>query len=138
VQLVLQASVFVQGGELFMLEMGEPINIKDLAERMIRLSGRKVGTDIAIRIDGIRPGEKLTEELCVPEEGAEPTNHPQILRLHPIGLPVDVIEPAIANLTRLAEQQRHDDVSCALFELVGTASHDSELVDLANMERSRW
>jgi FlaA1/EpsC-like NDP-sugar epimerase len=138
VQLVLQASVFVKGGELFMLEMGEPINIKDLAERMIRLSGRKVGTDIAIRIDGIRPGEKLTEDLCVPEEGAEPTNHPQILRLHPIGLPVDVIEPAIANLTRLAEQQRDDDVSCALFELVGTASHDGELVDLANMERSRW
>lgn len=83
VQLVLQAAAFSNGGEVFMLEMGEPVRIMDLAERMIRLSGRCVGTDVAVRITGMRPGERLEEELRAPEEAPSPTPHPSIVALQP-------------------------------------------------------
>ena len=65
-----------------MLEMGDAVRIIDLAHRMIRLSGRRIGTDVEVRVTGVRPGEKLTEELNVPEEVPEPTIHPSIVRLH--------------------------------------------------------
>jgi FlaA1/EpsC-like NDP-sugar epimerase len=81
VQLVLQASVLATGGELFMLDMGEPVNILELAERMVRLSGHQVGTEIPIRFSGRRPGEKLSEDLQNPEEQAHPTPHRSIVRL---------------------------------------------------------
>jgi FlaA1/EpsC-like NDP-sugar epimerase len=85
VQLVLESSVLSDGGgEVFMLEMGEPVRILDLAERMIRLSGYRVGADIPIEIVGIRPGEKLNEELTTPEEEVITTYHPYINQLIPI------------------------------------------------------
>jgi FlaA1/EpsC-like NDP-sugar epimerase len=85
VQLVLESSVLSDGGgEIFMLEMGEPVRILDLAERMIRLSGYQVGTDISIDVVGIRPGEKLDEELRTPEEEVLTTQHPYINQLLPI------------------------------------------------------
>jgi FlaA1/EpsC-like NDP-sugar epimerase len=138
VQLVLQASAFVEGGEVFMLEMGEPINIRDLAERMIRLSGRAVGTEIPIRINGMRPGEKLVEELRAPDEHAESTAHPSILRLQPVRLHADALDAGIAELTRLAQRRRGLDVSGALFDLVGATPVDDApgFIDLAAAERS--
>jgi FlaA1/EpsC-like NDP-sugar epimerase len=137
VQLVLQASVFVEGGEVFMLEMGEAVNIRDLAERMIRLSGHEVGTEIAIRISGPRRGEKLVEELRAPDERAEPTEHASILRLVPVPLPGDVLDDGILQLTELAKCRRDDDVSRLLFDLVNAAPpNETALVDLAAMERS--
>jgi FlaA1/EpsC-like NDP-sugar epimerase len=81
VQLVLQASVLAQGGDIFMLKMGEPVRILDLAHRMIRLSGYNPGTDIAVEITGPRPGEKLREETRAPREQLLPTMHPSIDRL---------------------------------------------------------
>ncbi len=85
VQLVLESSVLSDGGgEVFMLEMGEPVRIVDLAERMIRLSGYQVGVDIPIQIVGIRPGEKLDEELRTPDEEVLTTHHPYINQLIPI------------------------------------------------------
>jgi FlaA1/EpsC-like NDP-sugar epimerase len=81
VQLVLQSAVLAEQGDIYMLEMGEPLSILDLAHRMIRLSGRHPGTDIGIRITGPRVGEKLHEQLHCPDEEFVATQHPSILRL---------------------------------------------------------
>jgi FlaA1/EpsC-like NDP-sugar epimerase len=85
VQLVLESSVLSDGGgEVFMLEMGDPVSILDLAKRMIRLSGFQDGEDIDIEIVGVRPGEKFDEELRTPEEEVLNTYHPYINQLIPI------------------------------------------------------
>ena len=80
VQLVLQAGALGMSGELFMLDMGEPVRVFDLARDMIRLSGLQEGVDINIEFTGIRPGEKLYEEMFFSHEVAEATSHPKILR----------------------------------------------------------
>jgi FlaA1/EpsC-like NDP-sugar epimerase len=104
---------------------------------MIRLSGHAVGTEIAIRINGPRRGEKLVEELRSPSERAEPTAHPSILRLVPVPLPADVLNEGILQLTELASCRRDDDASRLLFDLVSAAPlDDAALVDLAGIERS--
>jgi FlaA1/EpsC-like NDP-sugar epimerase len=78
VQLVLQAAVIGRGGEIFMLDMGQPVKIIDLAKDLIRLSGYEVGKDIDIVFTGLRPGEKLFEELFIKGEQYEPTQHEKI------------------------------------------------------------
>ncbi len=78
-QLILQAAVMGQGGEIFVLEMGEPVKIRELAEQMIRLAGKRPGEDIEITYTGLRPGEKLSEELFHAKEILTPTGHRQIL-----------------------------------------------------------
>lgn len=80
-QLIMQAAVMGEGGEIFLLEMGEPIKISYLAEQMIRLSGKTPGKDIEIRYTGLRPGEKLVEELFYPNEQVVKTEHEKIHRL---------------------------------------------------------
>jgi FlaA1/EpsC-like NDP-sugar epimerase len=80
VQLVIQAGSLARGGEVYVLEMGEPVRILDLAEDMIRFSGLEPGRDIAIEVVGRRPGEKLHEDLFNPYERADPTTAPKILR----------------------------------------------------------
>jgi len=77
-QLVLQAGAMGQGGEIFVLDMGEPVKIVDLARDLIKLSGLREGDDIEVRFTGLRPGEKLFEELALEEEGAERTRHPKV------------------------------------------------------------
>ena len=103
VQLVLQSAALSRGGEVFMLEMGEPVRILDLAQRMIELSGRRVGSDIEVRVTGVRPGEKLEEELASPEEVTEPTDHPSIVRLVPVRLPGDVLDHEVRQLVEAAD-----------------------------------
>jgi FlaA1/EpsC-like NDP-sugar epimerase len=81
VRLVLNASVLGDGGEIFLLDMGEPVRILDLATAMIRLSGAEAHDDIEVRFTGLRPGEKLYEELVTDSEIAAPTSHPKIFKL---------------------------------------------------------
>jgi FlaA1/EpsC-like NDP-sugar epimerase len=81
VRLVLHASVLGEGGEIFLLDMGEPVRILDLATAMIRLSGVEAHDDIEVRFTGLRPGEKLYEELITDSEVAAPTGHPKIFKL---------------------------------------------------------
>jgi FlaA1/EpsC-like NDP-sugar epimerase len=82
-QLILQAMAMGQGGETFALDMGEPIRIRDLAEQMIRLAGKQPGRDISILYTGLRPGEKLFEELFHPLENYHSTSHPKIFEATP-------------------------------------------------------
>jgi FlaA1/EpsC-like NDP-sugar epimerase len=78
-QLVLEAATMGQGGEIYVFDMGEPVKIADLAHQMVRLSGLQPGKDIAIKYTGLRPGEKLYEELLAGDENTLPTHHPKIL-----------------------------------------------------------
>lgn len=77
-QLIIQAGAIGERGEIFLLDMGEPVRVLDLAQDMIRLSGLTVGEDIEIQITGMRPGEKLREELLIAEEGAQATRYEKI------------------------------------------------------------
>jgi FlaA1/EpsC-like NDP-sugar epimerase len=124
VQLVLQSSVLSSGGEIFMLEMGVPVRILDLAERMIRLSGCQVGIDIPIEISGIRSGEKLTEELSTPDEQVLGTSHPYINRLVPIKAPADVFTAELEELETATDRRDRDRVRTLLF----TAAATSEMI----------
>ncbi|HET7396335.1 MAG TPA: nucleoside-diphosphate sugar epimerase/dehydratase [Gammaproteobacteria bacterium] len=77
--LILQAAAMGRGGEIFVLDMGQPVRIRDLAEQMIRLSGLKLDRDIKVAYTGLRPGEKLHEELFYAREALKPTTHPKLL-----------------------------------------------------------
>ncbi len=88
VSLVLQAGAYAKGGEIFVLDMGEPVKILDLAQNLIKLSGFRVGEDIKIQFTGLRPGEKLYEELLMEEEGMKDTANKMI---H-IGKPIELDE----------------------------------------------
>ncbi len=88
VSLVLQAGAYAKGGEIFVLDMGEPVRIYDLAENMIKLSGLEPNVDIDIKITGLRPGEKLYEERLMKEEGLQKTANEKIS----IGKPLDIDE----------------------------------------------
>jgi FlaA1/EpsC-like NDP-sugar epimerase len=89
VQLVLQAGAMGEGGEVFVLDMGDPVRVVDLARDLIRLSGLLEGHDIEIRFTGIRPGEKLYEELLFDAEHATPTSHAKVLRAKNAALALD-------------------------------------------------
>ena len=98
VSLVLQAGAYAKGGEIFILDMGEPVKILDLAENMIRLSGLTPGEDIEIKFTGLRPGEKLYEELLIDEDNKKETPNKRIFIGQPI--PLDE-EKFIADIRRL-------------------------------------
>ena len=108
VQLVLQAGAIGRGGEVFVLDMGEPVKVLDLATDLIRLSGLEVGTDIEIRFSGTRPGEKLYEELFFDSESAIPTDHPKVLRATNGALPLG-LSTVVDVLVEGARTGRPDD-----------------------------
>lgn len=103
-QLVIQAGYMGEGGEIFVLDMGKPVRILDLAHDMVRLSGLTVGRDIEIKTVGLRPGEKLYEELHVEGEEHLPTRHPKIVVAKcNDDVRID-IQGAIRQLEKIAEQ----------------------------------
>lgn len=103
-QLVLQASALGNGGEIFILDMGEPVRIVDLARDMIALSGLIPEQDIAIEFTGIRPGEKLYEELMFDDEAATATAHPKIRVAHITPQPREILAAALDRLDRLTRK----------------------------------
>ena len=100
-RLVLQAGAMAKGGEIFILDMGKPVKIVELAENLIRLSGLRPYEDIPIEFCGLRPGEKLYEELNLAEEGQDSTTHEKIFISHQ--LPFDYKELLERNLPELGE-----------------------------------
>ena len=108
VQLVLQAGALGRGGEVFLLDMGEAIRIVDIATDLIRLSGLTVGTDIQIKFTGMRPGEKLYEEMFFSAENVLTTDHPKVLRARNGILPEGVMR-RIQVLVEAAESEHMDD-----------------------------
>jgi FlaA1/EpsC-like NDP-sugar epimerase len=111
VSLVIEAGSRGQGGEVFLLDMGEPIRIVDLARHLVTLSGLEPGRDIAIEFTGLRPGEKLHEELLTDEENRQPTEHPKIYRSPRTSLAWAVLAPAIARLEALAMTETVDEAA---------------------------
>lgn len=111
--LVIQAGAMAKGGEVFVLDMGEPVKIVDLARRMIHLSGHRAKTtdnpngDIEIIFTGLRPGEKLYEELIIGEDNIENTHHPLIMQAMEHSFPLDELESLLSELT---EKQKKFDV----------------------------
>jgi FlaA1/EpsC-like NDP-sugar epimerase len=112
VQLVLQAAVMGKGGEIFELDMGQPVRILDLAHDFIRMSGLVPERDVKIEITGVRPGEKLFEELYLDSETINPTAHPQVFCLRPESAPE--ADPAVRMcLDRLQSADAKDDPALA-------------------------
>ena len=119
VSLVLQAGAYAKGGEIFVLDMGEPVKILDLAKNLIRLSGYKLDEDIKIEFTGLRPGEKLYEELLMDEEGLQDTANKMI---H-IGKPIELDEMKFfALLKEMKEESKNEsaDIRHLVKEIVPT------------------
>lgn len=129
VSLVLQAGAYAKGGEIFVLDMGAPVRILDLAKNLIRLSGYKVDEDIKIEFTGLRPGEKLYEELLMDEEGLQDTEN----KLIHIGKPIEIDEEKFYKQLKLLEdisRNENEDIRKAIKEIVPTyCEWKSELTD---------
>ena len=123
-ELIVQAGALAEGGDIFLLEMGEPVAIRDLAENMIRLGGLSVKSDdnpkgdIAIVETGARPGEKLTEELFFDPANALRTTQPKILRSPPSSRQTGDLVPALAALTAALEAENEAELRRVLFDYV--------------------
>ena len=119
VSLVMQAGVYAKGGEIFVLDMGEPVKIDTLARNMIKLSGLKPGEDIRIEYVGLRPGEKLFEEKLMAEEGMEKTRNELIHIGHPIAFERDVFIKQLSELMCVAYKNKSG-IRDKVREMVGT------------------
>jgi len=124
-QLVLQAGTMGQGGEIFIFDMGKPIRILDMAERMIRLSGLVPYKDIDIIISGLRPGEKLYEELLNDTSIVLPTHHPKIMISKMPTDDFDVISTKIKTIIRSATRHKDRDVVMLLKDLIPEYKSDN-------------
>nr|WP_167368572.1 nucleoside-diphosphate sugar epimerase/dehydratase [Pseudomonas frederiksbergensis] len=139
-QLVIQAGSMGQGGDVFVLDMGEPVKIVELAEKMIHLSGLSVRSDknphgdIAIEFTGLRPGEKLYEELLIGDNVAA-TQHPMIMTANEDLLPWEVLEGKLTELLSAIERDDYSRVRQLLRDTVSGYTPDGEIVDWIYQQR---
>lgn len=134
VQLVIQAGAFARGGEIFILDMGKPVRIKDLAEDLIRLSGLQPGKDIKIVYTGLRPGEKLFEELFTKEEGTVATKHDRIF----VGKSEVVSEQILfPQLERLRQSRSREEAIAMLKEIVPSYASPNKAMNKEEEERAK-
>ena len=129
VQLVLQSGAFADGGEVFVLDMGEPVRIYDLAENLIRLSGYEPKKDIEIMIIGLRPGEKLYEELLLKEEGLIKTANKKIYIGKIKTVEPKVLSKSLERIKEIAISGNADEIRDAIKGLVPTYHYELELKD---------
>lgn len=125
-QLVLQAGAFAKGGEIFVLDMGSPVKIYDLAEHLIRLSGFEPNVDIKIEVTGLRPGEKLYEELLMDEEGLQNTDHDKIFIGKPGNFDFGVVKSQIFSIIDLIQFGSNDIVVRKIQEVVPTYKREND------------
>ncbi|MDP2806579.1 MAG: polysaccharide biosynthesis protein, partial [bacterium] len=118
VQLVIQAGAMGQGGEVFVLDMGQPVKIVDLARDMIKLSGLTPDTDIKIEFTGLRKGEKLYEELLTAEEGVGTTKHAQIFMIKGKHARIKELPKLLPQLYKAALTGREDQVVAAIRKVI--------------------
>ncbi|MNO83571.1 UDP-N-acetyl-alpha-D-glucosamine C6 dehydratase [compost metagenome] len=139
-QLVIQAGSMGQGGDVFVLDMGEPVKIVELAEKMIHLSGLSVrseknpNNDIAIEFTGLRPGEKLYEELLI-GDNVESTKHPMIMSANEDYLPWDVLKVKLSELLSAVDQDDYVKVRQLLRDTVSGYAPDGDIVDWIYQQR---
>jgi len=117
-QLILQTGAMGNGGEIFILDMGTPIKIDEMARDLIRLSGFEPAVDIKIEYTGLRPGEKLFEELITEGENIVPTRHEKIMVLKGVECDLELLNGKIDELARLAREQDGGKVKLKLREMV--------------------
>ena len=123
VSLVLQAMSGAKGGEIFVLDMGEPVKIYDMAVKLIKLSGLEPDVDIQIKVTGLRPGEKLYEELLMAEEGLTETKHDKIHVARPSDIDMEKLEAKLAKLQHLLDNtnnEQKDEIKDVISEVVPT------------------
>jgi FlaA1/EpsC-like NDP-sugar epimerase len=135
VQLVLQASSMGKGGEIFVLDMGKPVRITDLATRMIRLSGLEPYRDIEIVFTGLRPGEKLFEELKLEDEGIKATPHEKIRVLQGQVLPFEQIRTWLEELSSLVDSRNVHGLVTKLVSIVPEYWPSEDIIALAEVDR---
>ena len=127
-QLILQAGVIGQGGEIFVLDMGEPVKIAYLAEQLIRLSGKKPGEDIKIVYTGLRPGEKLYEELFHDAEKLADTSHPKIMLAHSRQVDREMLEQSLNAMQTACDANEDKKLKILLARLVPEQISKSKIV----------
>ena len=125
-QLVLQAGAYAKGGEIFILDMGKPVKIHDLAVNLIKLSGYEPGKDIEIKVTGLRPGEKLYEELLMDEEGLTETKHKKIFIGKPSSFDLDTLKMEIDEIMKIAESGNKMMLREKLHEIVPTYNQQKD------------
>ena len=116
--LVMQAGAMGQGGEVFVLDMGKPIKIWDIAKDMIKLSGFEPDKDIAIVFTGIRPGEKLFEEILTAEEGTVATQNQKIFVAKLSDIKPEALEKKLQNIKNLINQKEKKKIIIALKDII--------------------
>lgn len=126
VSLVLQAGAFAKGGEIFILDMGSPVKIRELAENLIRLAGYTPGVDMEIKYTGLRDGEKLYEELLISEEGIQKTENDLIYIARPMEFDSDALFDTLAHTSEIIDTASHTEIVDIIRGLVPTFHPNNE------------